>query len=83
MEHLHRCACNPRDQRDLRMWKCRRKWSIRRAWIETPNAQPRWDRAYQYLLRWSLSSPLGTNESMPRSIPQSIMEVEDNHDRTD
>lgn len=89
MEHLHRCACNPQDLRD--QWKRRRKWSIRHEWIETPDAQRRWDRAYQYLLQWSLPPPLSQlvkttkpiPQLVPQFIPQSLLEVEDDHDRTD
>ena len=32
----------------------RRQWHVRRQVVERPDAQGRWDRAYQSLLRWSL-----------------------------
>jgi hypothetical protein len=35
-----------------------RQWYIRRQSVPTPDGQRRWDRAYQYLLRWSASSLL-------------------------
>ncbi len=34
----------------------KREWQIRRATEERPDAQGRWDRAYQSILRWSLET---------------------------
>jgi hypothetical protein len=34
-----------------------RQWRVHRQWIETQDAQQRWDRAYQYLLHWSREAP--------------------------
>jgi site-specific DNA recombinase len=34
----------------------RRQWHVRRQAVERPDAQGRWDRAYQSLLRWSLEN---------------------------
>ena len=31
----------------------KRQWSIRRTTTQAPEAQRRWDRAYQHLLQWS------------------------------
>ena len=32
------------------------QWHVRREAVERPDAQGRWDRAYQSLLRWSLEN---------------------------
>ena len=34
----------------------KRQWHVRREAVERPDAQGRWDRAYQSLLRWSLEN---------------------------
>ena len=34
----------------------KRQWTIRRQLVESPDAARRWDRAYQCLLRWELTS---------------------------
>jgi hypothetical protein len=34
----------------------RRTWQARRAWLEDPDGQRRWDRAYQLLLRWTMAA---------------------------
>ena len=34
----------------------KRQWHVRREVVERPDAQGRWDRAYQSLLRWSLQN---------------------------
>jgi hypothetical protein len=34
----------------------KRQWHIRRQAVERPDAQGRWDRAYQSLLRWNLEN---------------------------
>lgn len=42
----------------------KRQWNLRRSTTRVPNAQHRWDRAYQYLLQWSAPSlPFITQES--------------------
>jgi len=30
----------------------KRTWTVRREFLESPDAQQRWDRAFQYLLEW-------------------------------
>ena len=37
----------------------KRQWNVRREAVERPDAQGRWDRAYQSLLRWSLENERG------------------------
>jgi hypothetical protein len=34
----------------------KRQWRVRREVMERPDARQRWDRAYQYILRWSLEN---------------------------
>ncbi len=34
----------------------KRQWQVRREAVERPDAQARWDRAYQSLLQWSLEN---------------------------
>lgn len=34
----------------------KRRWRVRREAVERPDAQDRWDRAYQTILRWSLEN---------------------------
>ncbi len=34
----------------------KRQWRLRREAMERPDAQDRWDRAYQAILRWSLQN---------------------------
>lgn len=34
----------------------KRQWNVHREAVERPDAQGRWDRAYQSLLRWSLEN---------------------------
>jgi hypothetical protein len=34
----------------------KRQWHIRREAVERPDAQGRWDQAYQAILRWSLEN---------------------------
>lgn len=34
----------------------KRQWNVRREAVERPDAQGRWDRAYQSLLRWSFQN---------------------------
>lgn len=33
----------------------KRQWHVQRQFIEVPDAQQRWDRAYQFLLSWTPS----------------------------
>ena len=40
----------------------RRQWHVRRETVERPDAQGRWDRAYQSLLRWSLENEQESHE---------------------
>ena len=41
----------------------KRQWRTRREWVELADGQCRWDRAYQYLLRWA--SPIVPEQSLP------------------
>jgi hypothetical protein len=34
----------------------RRAWQVRRTSVTTPTGQQRWDRAYQLLLQWAMTS---------------------------
>ena len=34
-----------------------RAWQVRRTSVPTPASQQRWDRAYQLLLQWAMTSP--------------------------
>ena len=34
----------------------KRQWRVRRELMERPHTRQRWDRAYQYILRWSLEN---------------------------
>ena len=40
----------------------KRQWHVRREAVERPDAQGRWDRAYQSLLRWSLENEQESHE---------------------
>jgi uncharacterized protein (UPF0548 family) len=35
----------------------RRAWQVQRTSVPTPTGQQRWDRAYQLLLQWAMTSP--------------------------
>src|SRR5213082_944278 len=52
-----------------------RSWIVRHCTLQTTDAQLRWDRAYQALVHWSVSS---TEEQSPSSI-----EEEHNHESRD
>jgi hypothetical protein len=39
----------------------RRAWHVRRTNVPTPTGQQRWDRAYQLLLQWAMTSPEPTS----------------------
>jgi site-specific DNA recombinase len=41
----------------------KRQWRVRRQPQPHPNAQQRWDRAYQLLAEWAQAAPLGTSEA--------------------
>jgi hypothetical protein len=41
----------------------KRQWRVRRQPQPHPDAQRRWDRAYQLLAQWALASPAGTPEA--------------------
>jgi hypothetical protein len=41
----------------------KRQWHVRREAVERPDAQGRWDRAYQSLLRWSLQNGRGQEQA--------------------
>ncbi len=43
----------------------KRQWSIRRELIEARDAQRRWDRAYQCLLRWASNAPSPVSGDQP------------------
>ena len=42
--------------------KMKRQWHVRRETVERSDAQGRWDRAYQSLLRWSLENEQESHE---------------------
>ncbi len=41
----------------------KRHWQVRREAVERPDAQGRWDRAYQSLLQWSLENEQGHEQA--------------------
>ena len=41
----------------------KRQWHVRREAVERPDAQGRWDRAYQFLLQWSLENEQGHEQA--------------------
>ena len=41
----------------------KRQWHVRREVVERPDAQGRWDRAYQDILRWSLENERGHEQA--------------------
>ena len=43
----------------------KRQWSIRRSTTEAPDAQRRWDRAYQQLLQWKRSNRAALPQKSP------------------
>jgi hypothetical protein len=47
--------------------KMKRQWHVRREALERPDAQARWDRAYQSLLRWSLENEQEGHEQEARA----------------
>jgi hypothetical protein len=54
----------------------KRQWQVRRQWTETLDGLSRWDRAYQYLLRWG--SDAGSEQAhFAGSIDHSAEEVDD------
>jgi hypothetical protein len=50
-------------------------WKIRRQLKPYPDGQQRWDRAYQYLLRWTTSEP--PMQSSVSETPNPNQEVND------
>jgi hypothetical protein len=55
----------------------KRHWQIRRHLKPCLDGQQRWDRAYQYLLRWTTSEPPA--ESQMSATPNLTQEAEDAH----
>ena len=41
----------------------KRQWQVRRATVWRPDAQGRWDRAYQSVLRWNLETQRASGPS--------------------
>lgn len=41
----------------------KRQWHVRREAVGRPNAQGRWDQAYQAILRWSLENERGHEQA--------------------
>ena len=41
----------------------KRQWHVRREAVERPDAQGRWDQAYQAILRWSLENERGHEQA--------------------
>lgn len=52
----------------------KRQWQVRRTTVAMPNAQQRWDRAYQLLLRCAMTGPPGTSVP-PIPAPSPLQEV--------
>jgi hypothetical protein len=55
----------------------KREWQVRRTVAEYPDGQPRWDYAYQFLLRWmmeqqSTGNPSQENDHEDRPVCPSI-----------
>jgi hypothetical protein len=42
----------------------KRQWRVRREAVERPDAQGRWDQAYQAILRWSLENERGHEQAL-------------------
>src|SRR5215210_5359541 len=63
-----------------------RHWQIQRTLLELPNAQQRWDRAFQALLQWNLSCPPPSTQltgTAPVALSMRMNEKEvANHDLT-
>jgi uncharacterized protein (UPF0548 family) len=55
----------------------RRAWQVRRTSVPTPTGQQRWDRAYQLLLQWTMTSP------EPTEAPGSPNQPEVSHASSD
>lgn len=43
----------------------KRTWKVRREFQESPDAQQRWDRAFQYLLEWA---PVAAEDDVSTSL---------------
>ena len=43
----------------------KREWKLRREFQERPDAQQRWDRAFQHLLLWVVADAAGPNPWSP------------------
>ena len=41
----------------------KRQWQVRRGTVQRPDAQGRWDRAYQSVLRWKLEAERASGPS--------------------
>ena len=53
----------------------KRTWSVRREFQESPDAQQRWDRAFQYLLEWA---PVATQDNTSTALAADLrQEVSD------
>ena len=52
----------------------KRKWQVRRAVVERPDGQRRWDLAYQLLLGWAMEP---TGDPLPGGAPSQENEHED------
>lgn len=51
----------------------KRTWSVRREFQESPDAQQRWDRAFQYLLEWApVAREDGTSTSLVADSKQEV-----------
>ena len=47
----------------------KRQWQVRRTTVPVPNGQQRWDRAYQLLLRWAMTSSPGSLTAPVPALP--------------
>ena len=61
----------------------RRAWHVRRTSVPTPTGQQRWDRAYQLLLQWAMTSPESTEAPGASILPEVLHADSDLRSRLD
>ena len=52
-------------------------WQVRRTSVSTPTSQQRWDRAYQLLLQWAMTSPEPTEAPGAPILPE-VLDADSN-----
>ena len=54
--------------------KMKRQWQVRRQFVPHPDGEQRWDRVYQYLLRWAVAAEPESTAMPPFSVllPQEV-----------